>query len=567
MNKILFMLKRNYILIILFLIFLLALAIRLIPARYPYLIEADPYFHYRMIKNIVESGARPTFDILLWPQGIEITQLPILDWTFAIFYNILTCFRINITLLDFCRYFPAVLGAFSAVLFYLFAKELYNPQVGIFSSIFLAISPAFLTRTVAGFSDDESLAIVFIILTLFFSIRFLKKESILNLSMAGIFLLLSAMSWGTFVFLPIAFAFFALVQSFRKKISKELILFFAVIILVTFLALLHPHYRFLQLVIKIFLIGVFFFITFIYYFKVNDNWKLIGAVIIFVLISLVFLTLYKISLFSILQSIKFRPWLSAESLSPDIYTYLSLINFELFLLPFGLYIALKKLSDFGVFLLVLFLVSLFLAQEMVRFFFILAIPASVLSGLVIATLLSLKGKIVKIFNITLASLVMIIGSHAAVSLGNQIEPLMNTEWYDALIWLNKNTPNDSVVMAWWWYGYWIEAIAERKALIDGGRGTFDTLTLISNFYCASDEKEAITLAKRLGVNYVLVSPYSEKIDFAQMMSISKVQNTNQIILARLMRDDKNLEYLKKIFDNGFVKIYIVNYLLVPREAF
>jgi dolichyl-diphosphooligosaccharide--protein glycosyltransferase len=44
--------------------------------------------------------------------------------------------------------------------------------------------------------------------------------------------------------------------------------------------------------------------------------------------------------------------------------------------------------------------------------------------------------------------------------------LSSNDWSDAMHWLNVKTPEDSVVAAWWDYGYWISTLGERKTLSD-----------------------------------------------------------------------------------------------------
>ena len=48
------------------------------------------------------------------------------------------------------------------------------------------------------------------------------------------------------------------------------------------------------------------------------------------------------------------------------------------------------------------------------------------------------------------------------------------DWLEALAWLHDNTPQSSVVMAWWDYGYWITALADRKTLADNGTSEHNT---------------------------------------------------------------------------------------------
>ena len=42
--------------------------------------------------------------------------------------------------------------------------------------------------------------------------------------------------------------------------------------------------------------------------------------------------------------------------------------------------------------------------------------------------------------------------------------LRNNDWVNALHWISNNTPKDSVIAAWWDYGYWITTIGNRAYL-------------------------------------------------------------------------------------------------------
>ena len=44
--------------------------------------------------------------------------------------------------------------------------------------------------------------------------------------------------------------------------------------------------------------------------------------------------------------------------------------------------------------------------------------------------------------------------------------ISTNDWKDAMHWLNVKTPEDSVVVAWWDYGYWISTLGERKSISD-----------------------------------------------------------------------------------------------------
>jgi len=40
------------------------------------------------------------------------------------------------------------------------------------------------------------------------------------------------------------------------------------------------------------------------------------------------------------------------------------------------------------------------------------------------------------------------------------------DWFHATSWIKENTPTDSVIFAWWDYGYWIQTLGERTTLVD-----------------------------------------------------------------------------------------------------
>ncbi len=53
------------------------------------------------------------------------------------------------------------------------------------------------------------------------------------------------------------------------------------------------------------------------------------------------------------------------------------------------------------------------------------------------------------------------------AMSSQLGPSLNSNWYNAMIWLKDNTPQDAIVATWWDPGHWITGIAERGAFADG----------------------------------------------------------------------------------------------------
>ena len=77
------------------------------------------------------------------------------------------------------------------------------------------------------------------------------------------------------------------------------------------------------------------------------------------------------------------------------------------------------------------------------------------------------------------------------------------DWPAAMEWLKKNTPKDSVVAAWWDYGYWITTLGERISIADNA--TLSTLQIqaIARMFLSSPDQGWERL-QELDADYVLV---------------------------------------------------------------
>ena len=84
------------------------------------------------------------------------------------------------------------------------------------------------------------------------------------------------------------------------------------------------------------------------------------------------------------------------------------------------------------------------------------------------------------------------------------------DWKDSLEWIKLNTPKDSVIAAWWDYGYWISTMSERATLTDNA--TLDSKK-IQKFarILVSPPEEAWKDLQEMGADYVVVFVSGEKI--------------------------------------------------------
>jgi dolichyl-diphosphooligosaccharide--protein glycosyltransferase len=208
-----------------------------------------------------------------------------------------------------------------------------------------------------------------------------------------------------------------------------------------------------------------------------------------------------------------------------------------FLGLFGFFFILRRLRDTDIFITLAALTSLYFSGSLVRLTLILAPTFSILAaiatvemakpavdilrqavifpkrripGLVrigrefgLAVLLILLIAIVPAFSRAVAA------AYAPATIATSSIPVVPTEgtkyqdWLEALAWIRDNTPQSAVVMAWWDYGYWITALAERRTLADNGTQNTTQIAMIAQMFMRN-ETTAVPIMQRYNVDYVTV---------------------------------------------------------------
>ena len=59
----------------------------------------------------------------------------------------------------------------------------------------------------------------------------------------------------------------------------------------------------------------------------------------------------------------------------------------------------------------------------------------------------------------------------AYQTANQVVPGTSDPMWDSMLWINENTPNNTVIASWWDFGYLFEIAADRQVVFDGGTQT------------------------------------------------------------------------------------------------
>ncbi|MCI4432438.1 MAG: hypothetical protein JHC41_02355 [Nitrosopumilus sp.] len=87
--------------------------------------------------------------------------------------------------------------------------------------------------------------------------------------------------------------------------------------------------------------------------------------------------------------------------------------------------------------------------------------------------------------------------------GGTTFPIATNDWKESLEWIKTNTPKDSVVAAWWDYGYWITTLSERTTLADNATIDSTRIENIAKTFLSSPE-EAWQMLQEMDADYVLV---------------------------------------------------------------
>jgi dolichyl-diphosphooligosaccharide--protein glycosyltransferase len=105
----------------------------------------------------------------------------------------------------------------------------------------------------------------------------------------------------------------------------------------------------------------------------------------------------------------------------------------------------------------------------------------------------------------------IVDSPPTILNGGTNFPIVTNDWKESLEWMKTNTPKDSVVAAWWDYGYWITTLSERTTLADNA--TIDS-TRIENIAKAflSSPDEGWKMLQGMNADYVVVFVSGQRLD-------------------------------------------------------
>jgi len=155
-------LRRYWVPIFLVLLILLALHVRLLDYRWPYLRNIDSYLFYRDMDDIVQHGYLSTFDSLARvPEGVEKgVQLFPYQYLGAYSYLFVRLFFPMLQLWQYLIFFPAFLAALMAIPMYFIVKTLYDKKAGVLAATFIVFDITIMSRTLGGDPDTDAITLL-----------------------------------------------------------------------------------------------------------------------------------------------------------------------------------------------------------------------------------------------------------------------------------------------------------------------------------------------------------------------------------------------------------------------
>jgi asparagine N-glycosylation enzyme membrane subunit Stt3 len=246
---------------------------------------------------------------------------------------------------------------------------------------------------------------------------------------------------------------------------------------------------------------------------------------------------------------------------PVALTYLTHIySLPVLLAPIGAVLVLKNF-----FALSYALVSLSFLIFQIRFTFIAAPVVCLLAALVLNYMLEKRRHLSAVFIL----LIIFPNAYASINSSSAVESLVTEDLYEALRWMDNNTPEDSVILAWWDYTGPILAIGDRKTVTHTApSGIVESFSLMLR---TSNETQALEIARSMNedftyrnmkVDYILVDrrlmELWPKITMFRPYVNPDVRVENRDILSSMLYKlytNKSLSHFKLVFSKGDVKIY------------
>jgi len=599
----------------LILILFVAAALRELPLRWgAYLTAYDPFFQYRVAEYIVENGFSAWFswhDNLSWyPMGRDVphSSFPGLSFSAAALYMALRALGVEVSLRDVCIHFPVLMAVVTCIVVYLLGRDLGGGSVGLFASFFVAISPAFISRTSLGFFDTENIGIFGMAIIPLLFLRSIEGKRpliwrLLYSALAGLALAYLYASWGASKYVTGLLALFVLSTLFTRHYDRRVLTSYCLTMFIGYLFAIFVPKLGPRFLLSIENVTVLFLVLMLLLYeavrpRIAFRRLIIPGLILVISVLGVTLLLQYLGIakpltgkfLSVLNPSKRPESPLLESVAEHkraVWTsFFTDFGFILPLSIFGCYTALRNLDERKLYALLFHLTALYFAGSMIRLTLILSIPVALLASYGLVELLTphiqlamgwgrerrrrvmgvgREASMLFIAFILIATLPTIWkaastsyrpGTFASSSVPVQIGGEYPQDWPQALTWMKDNLPEDAIVVSWWDYGYWIETVAGRKTLADGSTRIQHQIAQVA-LIMMLNESRSLEILRRYGATHILVFatfnpnnprqqwPFGDNVKWSWMVQIAGLNLTDYY---------SNRGYTERFYDSTLYKL-------------
>jgi dolichyl-diphosphooligosaccharide---protein glycosyltransferase len=562
----------------LILILFVAFTIRILPLRWEIpqgtvrLNEFDPYYQFILTRHMVQNGLLSpywpepwVFHQLWYPQGLDMSHsLPGLPMATATLYSIITFLGVNIDLMAFASFMPAIVGAITCLLLYFIGKDLGGKPTGLLAALFLALSPGYLQRTSLGFFDTEVPGIFSLVLFIILFLRANDENRTLRSAMiytlgSALTLAYFVLSWGAAYYLTGLVSIFVFVLILLKRYSSRLLLTYSI----TFGVAFFIATKFQQISLAYLTsgpvlpaAGVFLLLCLAEVLRNNISAKtkvLLTVAVVAVIVG-GFVAVWQLGymesiagkFISILDPfLRETNPLVASVAEHRISTWGNMyydLGIGLIFFTAGLYFTLRNPTNNNVFLLLFGLTSLYAGASMVRILAVFAPAFSLLAAIGIVSILkpfyTLLREAPRIVVKTKRGLARVSKEYSGIAIflvfilvvtnlafmpqnsgiprvyGSAYTPIAISasslpisadvpEWSNMLLWTQNNLNSGTVVCAWWDYGYWLGILGNVTSLADNATINGTQIENVGFIFMAN-ETQSLKMLRQYDAIYILV---------------------------------------------------------------
>ncbi|MHA7646439.1 STT3 domain-containing protein [Nitrosopumilus sp. S4] len=535
--------------------------------------EFDPFFNFRATEFLVNNGLTSYYDwhddMSWYPEGRNVSgsSQVMLHVTAAVTYQI---FGGNLDLYDFTILFPAVIGSLTAIIVFALVRVIGGTYAGLLAALLYSVSVPIILRGTLGWFKSEPLGLFYGLLGIYLFLSAIKSDNkkviISKMVVSGLLLGFGLASWGGIQFFIIPVGMFLLALPFLRKDLGTLfwsIPIFVISFLSTVMMFERPGSGFVFGLGGASLIApTIFFIACSFIQKISKPEKKIRNCLLLllaiILLGSVLIIINADSQFLPLPSFRYlnaiNPFLTttdplvdsvAEHATTTISQSFFMHSVLMIFAGLGIWILFNKMksnllnnfsNDMIGFALIFGITGVYVSSAFLRLELFASLSLIILSSIGLSIILKEivnfrkpistgKDKIIKFSSIGII-LIFIMSPLVVPANGNWISivdvpptilnggtnyQVATNDWKETLEWIKVNTPQDSVVAAWWDYGYWITTMSDRTTLADNA--TIDAIQIqkIAKIFLSSPD-DAWKMLQDMGSDYVLVFVAAQKLN-------------------------------------------------------